>query len=174
MLPCASLWAAACDPHGIPPSHGVWTRETRVEGRRRPKKAEVADVVAICVQTSDRPIVVVLIPQRRDTLTNSIMKGIAWLKKPGFGTPLPRGTRDTRPHAQCGGLRQTAREARPAQPAGLSACVSRIYKWSTCEWSSPSWVVELAWRVASPPRQARTQGSRTTGREPPEAGRCRC
>eukprot|EP00964_Phaeocystis_antarctica_P055900 scaffold32921_cov73-Phaeocystis_antarctica.AAC.5 len=46
MLPCASLWAAACDPHGIPPSHGVWTRETRVEGRRRPKKAELADVVA--------------------------------------------------------------------------------------------------------------------------------
>ena len=81
MLPCASLWAAACDPHGIPPSHGVWTRETRVEGRRRPKKAELADVVAICVQTSSRPIVVVLIPQRRDALTNSIMKGIAWLKK---------------------------------------------------------------------------------------------
>eukprot|EP00964_Phaeocystis_antarctica_P138753 scaffold103400_cov33-Phaeocystis_antarctica.AAC.1 len=81
MLPCARLWAAVCDPHGIPPSHGVWTRETRVEGRRRPKKAEVADVVAICVQTSYRPIVVVLIPQRRDALTNSIMKGIAWLKK---------------------------------------------------------------------------------------------
>ena len=72
---------AVCDPHGIPPSDGVWTRETRVEGRRRPKKAEVADVVAICVQTSYRPIVVVLIPQRRDALTNSIMKGIAWLKK---------------------------------------------------------------------------------------------
>ena len=52
MLPCASLWAAVCDPHGIPPSDGVWTRESRVEGRRRPKKAEVADVVAICVQTS--------------------------------------------------------------------------------------------------------------------------
>merc|ERR1712166_1342280 len=47
MLPCASLWAAVCDPHGIPPSDGVWTRESRVEGRRRPKKAEVADVVAI-------------------------------------------------------------------------------------------------------------------------------
>ena len=43
---------AVCDPHGIPPSDGVWTRESRVEGRRRPKKAEVADVVAICVQTS--------------------------------------------------------------------------------------------------------------------------
>eukprot|EP00964_Phaeocystis_antarctica_P038774 scaffold22174_cov61-Phaeocystis_antarctica.AAC.1 len=23
MLPCASLWAAVCDPHGIPPSDGV-------------------------------------------------------------------------------------------------------------------------------------------------------
>eukprot|EP00964_Phaeocystis_antarctica_P128466 scaffold92262_cov82-Phaeocystis_antarctica.AAC.1 len=34
------LLVPALDPHGIPPSHGVWTRETRVEGRRRPKKAE--------------------------------------------------------------------------------------------------------------------------------------
>eukprot|EP00964_Phaeocystis_antarctica_P094532 scaffold61234_cov41-Phaeocystis_antarctica.AAC.1 len=50
---CGPLYE--CDPHGIPPSDGVWTRESRVEGRRRPKKAEVvaevADVVAICVQT---------------------------------------------------------------------------------------------------------------------------
>ena len=37
-LPCASLWAAVCDPHGISPSDDVLTRETRVEGRRRPKK----------------------------------------------------------------------------------------------------------------------------------------
>eukprot|EP00964_Phaeocystis_antarctica_P095646 scaffold62084_cov103-Phaeocystis_antarctica.AAC.3 len=38
MLHCASLWAAACGPDGIWPCGGVWPREMRVEGRRRPKK----------------------------------------------------------------------------------------------------------------------------------------
>eukprot|EP00964_Phaeocystis_antarctica_P034285 scaffold19484_cov67-Phaeocystis_antarctica.AAC.4 len=38
MLPCASLWAAACGPGGVWPCGGVWSRAMRVEGRRRPKK----------------------------------------------------------------------------------------------------------------------------------------
>ena len=48
MLPCASLWAAACCMwSGVWPRGGVWPRERRVEGRRRPKKTEVADVAPL-------------------------------------------------------------------------------------------------------------------------------
>eukprot|EP00964_Phaeocystis_antarctica_P124494 scaffold88132_cov24-Phaeocystis_antarctica.AAC.1 len=39
-LPRASLRAAACGPGGVSPRGGVWPRKRRVEGRRRPKKAE--------------------------------------------------------------------------------------------------------------------------------------
>ena len=44
MLACASLWAAVCGPDGVWPCGGVWPREMRVEGRRRPKMAVVAIV----------------------------------------------------------------------------------------------------------------------------------
>ena len=36
------LWAAVCGPDGVRPCGGVWPREMRVEGRRRPKMAVVA------------------------------------------------------------------------------------------------------------------------------------
>ena len=38
----AGLWAAVCGPDGVRPCGGVWPREMRVEGRRRPKMAVVA------------------------------------------------------------------------------------------------------------------------------------
>ena len=44
MLGGASLWAAVCGSDGVWPCGGAWPRETRVEGRRRPKMAEVAIV----------------------------------------------------------------------------------------------------------------------------------
>eukprot|EP00964_Phaeocystis_antarctica_P126094 scaffold89825_cov37-Phaeocystis_antarctica.AAC.1 len=61
MLACASLWAAVCDLDGVWPCGGVWPREMGVEGRRRPKKAEVghcgrkieAVVVIICFRSCD-------------------------------------------------------------------------------------------------------------------------
>ena len=40
----ASLWAAGCGPGGVWPYGGAWPRGMRVEGRRRPKMAEVAIV----------------------------------------------------------------------------------------------------------------------------------
>ena len=47
MLACASLWAAVCGPDGVWPCGGVWPREMRVEGRRRPKMAVVAIVYVV-------------------------------------------------------------------------------------------------------------------------------
>ena len=37
MLVTAGLWAAVCGPDGVWPCRGVWPRELRVEGLRRPK-----------------------------------------------------------------------------------------------------------------------------------------
>ena len=50
--------------------------------------------------------------------------------RPGFGTPLP-GAHDTRPHAQCGGLRRPAHDCRAgnvsdAKANGLSDVPNRI------------------------------------------------
>ena len=43
------LWAAVCGPDGVRPCGGVWPREMRVEGRRRPKMAVVAHLyVVVC------------------------------------------------------------------------------------------------------------------------------
>ena len=62
MLACASLWTAVCGLDGVWPCGGVWPREMGVEGRRRPKKAEVGAralwpekeaVVVICFRSCD-------------------------------------------------------------------------------------------------------------------------
>ena len=50
MLVRAGLWAAVCGPDGVWPCGGVWPREMRVEGRRRPKMAVLAIVLWECNQ----------------------------------------------------------------------------------------------------------------------------
>ena len=77
----ASLWAAVCGPDGVWPCGGAWPREMRVEGRRRPKMAVVASRQPLYMWQCNLTFWCCINSATCDPLTNSIMKGIARLKK---------------------------------------------------------------------------------------------